>query len=173
MVSADRADAAESLRVVAGVLFARGRVLVGRRRADTRHSLQWEFPGGKVEPGEDARAALVRELREELGVETVVGDTLRVTRHRYPGGPSVEIAFLQVRAIDRAPTNQAFADLCWIPIESLNKLDFLEGDREFVSALEAGAVVPAVTAYQARSEASHGSCCTPVDFSKTFAAKAV
>ena len=137
------------LSVVAGVLFVDGRVLVGQRRAGARHSLKWEFPGGKVEPGEDARRALMRELREELGVEATVGDVLWVAAHRYPGEPSVEISFLQAREIDCAPSNRAFADLRWVPIEGLHELNFLEGDRDFVSALQAGGVVPAPTAWRA------------------------
>jgi 8-oxo-dGTP diphosphatase len=151
------------LTVVAGVLFVGGRVLVGQRRAGARHSFKWEFPGGKVEPGEDARRALMRELREELGVETTVGDVLWVAAHRYPGEPSVEISFLQGREIDRAPSNRAFADLRWVPIEGLHELDFLEGDRDFVSALQAGGVVPAATAWRARTDGDPDACTTTMD----------
>ena len=93
----------------------------------------------------------MRELREELGVETTVGDVLWVAAHRYPGEPSVEISFIQAREIDCAPSNRAFADLRWVPIEGLHELDFLEGDRDFVSALQAGGVVPAATAWRARA----------------------
>jgi 8-oxo-dGTP diphosphatase len=134
------------LAVVAGVLFADGRVLVCQRLADGPHSLKWEFPGGKVEPGEDVRAGLARELREELGIETTVGDVLQVTAHRYPGGPSVQISFVEASEIDCAPSNSAFADVRWVAVEDLHELDFIEGDRDFVSALQRGAVVPAVTA---------------------------
>ena len=151
------------LTVVAGVLFVDGRVLVGQRRAGARHSLKWEFPGGKVEPGEDSRRALVRELREELGVETTVGDVLWVAAHRYPGEPSVEISFLQAREIDCAPSNRAFADLRWVPIEGLHRLDFLEGDRDFVSALQARGVVPAATAWRARTDRDPDACTTTMD----------
>jgi 8-oxo-dGTP diphosphatase len=133
------------LSVAAGVLFVGDRILVGQRLAAARHPLQWEFPGGKIEAGESAAAALVRELREELAVEATAGRPLWVTRHRYPQGPSVEITFLQAAAIDREPTNLAFADLRWVPIAALAELDLLEGDREFVRALRSGAVAPAPT----------------------------
>jgi 8-oxo-dGTP diphosphatase len=142
------------LTVVAGVIFVDGRVLVGQRHAGGRHSLKWEFPGGKVEPGEDAGAGLVRELREELGVEAKAGRVLQVTAHRYPGGPSVEISFVSVSEIQWAPSNRAFADMRWAPLDSLHELDFVEADRDFVNALQTGSVVPATTTWRARTEAN-------------------
>jgi 8-oxo-dGTP pyrophosphatase MutT (NUDIX family) len=87
----------------------------------------------------------VRELREELGVEAVVGATLRTTRHRYPDGRHVEIAFAQVSSIDRAPTNIVFAALRWVPIPELGSVDFLDGDHAFVRDLVDGRIRPAET----------------------------
>ena len=133
-------DPSRPLRVAAGVLFMEGRVLVGQRPAGGRHSLKWEFPGGKAEPGENSHEGLTRELREELGVEATVGDLLQVTAHEYPKGPSVEISFFQVNSIDSPPTNRVFADLRWVPLEDLKDFDFCEADRTFVSALGTGAI---------------------------------
>jgi 8-oxo-dGTP diphosphatase len=71
--------------VVAGLIVgADGRVLISQRRADQSLPLQWEFPGGKVEPGEAPAAALARELREELGAEAEVGRIWDVLFHAYP-----------------------------------------------------------------------------------------
>ena len=56
--------------VVAGVLIRDNRILICQRRADQAHALKWEFPGGKLEAGESPEQALVRELREELGIES-------------------------------------------------------------------------------------------------------
>jgi 8-oxo-dGTP diphosphatase len=131
--------------VVAGIVYVGGRALACQRLATSRHPLKWEFPGGKVEPGEDARAALARELREELGVEATVGEALWTTTHRYPGGPAVEITFFHVTSIDREPENRAFAALRWVAPAALHAVDFLDGDREFVDALGAGAVPLAAT----------------------------
>src|SRR5579864_7975777 len=69
--------------VAAGVVCERGRVLLSRRKTGTHLAGLWEFPGGKVEDGEDPRAALRRELEEELGVLVRVGEILDVTFHRY------------------------------------------------------------------------------------------
>src|SRR3974377_107901 len=77
-----------SLIVVAGVLHRDGMVLIGKRMAGARHALKWEFPGGKVEAGETPKQALVRELREELGIEAVVGPEIaryeQASRRRAP-----------------------------------------------------------------------------------------
>ena len=69
--------------VAAGIVIENGKVLLARRKADAHLPGLWEFPGGKVEPGEDPRAALVRELEEELGIQTLAGEILDVTFHRY------------------------------------------------------------------------------------------
>lgn len=70
--------------VAAAVVIERGRVLLTQRKSGTHLAGAWEFPGGKVEPGEDPRDALIRELREEIAVEVTVGDVVEVTFHRYP-----------------------------------------------------------------------------------------
>jgi 8-oxo-dGTP diphosphatase len=70
--------------VSAAVIVDRGRVLLTQRKSGTHLAGAWEFPGGKVEPDEDPRDALVRELREEIGVTAEVGDIVEVTFHRYP-----------------------------------------------------------------------------------------
>jgi len=127
--------------VAAGVLCAAGRVLAGRRRATDRHPLAWELPGGKLEIGEDPRAALVRELREELDVAATVGRVLHRVGHRYDDR-FIDITFLEVTAIDRAPANRVFAELRWIPVEELEAVDFLAADRDFIAALRAREIVP-------------------------------
>ena len=69
--------------VTAGVVLENGRVLLTQRKVGAHLEGMWEFPGGKVEAGEDPRDALVRELREELGIDVVVGEAVDVTFHRY------------------------------------------------------------------------------------------
>ena len=70
--------------VVAALIRDGRRVLMSRRRADQPMPLLWEFPGGKIEPGESPQAALVREVREELGCELTVGGIHDVVFHAYP-----------------------------------------------------------------------------------------
>jgi len=69
--------------VTAAVIIEEGRVLLTQRKTGTHLAGAWEFPGGKVEAGEDPREALVRELREELGIEATAGEVVDVTFHRY------------------------------------------------------------------------------------------
>lgn len=72
-----------TLVVAAAVIIEDGRVLLTQRKSGAHLAGAWEFPGGKVEAGEDPRDALARELREELGIEAEAGEVLDVTFHRY------------------------------------------------------------------------------------------
>src|ERR1019366_7202176 len=71
------------LTVVAALIVRDSKLLVCQRRRDDSHGLQWEFPGGKVEPGESLVQALARELREELGIDATIGKEIYRARHRY------------------------------------------------------------------------------------------
>ena len=89
------------VEVVAAVMMRDGKILIGQRKRGGRHPLKWEFPGGKVEPGEDPRAALARELREELDVEAVIGEEMDSYEVGYGDGFRVAAAFLPRRASSR------------------------------------------------------------------------
>jgi 8-oxo-dGTP diphosphatase len=113
-------------------LTRNGRVLVCRRAADQAHPLEWEFPGGKVEPGEDPRAALARELGEELGIRARVGAEMARYPYRYPGRPPILLVFYRVDGWDGEPRNLVFAGLEWAAPAQLETYDFLAGDVEFL-----------------------------------------
>jgi 8-oxo-dGTP diphosphatase len=100
--------------VAAAVLVEDGRVLLTQRKKGTHLASAWEFPGGKVEPGEDPRDALVRELREEIGVEVAVGEPVEVTFHRYPE-KSVLLLFFATRRLEGSPDPRPLdvADVRW------------------------------------------------------------
>jgi 8-oxo-dGTP diphosphatase len=91
--------------VSAAVLIEQGRVLLTQRKSGTHLAGAWEFPGGKVEPDEDPKAALVRELREEIGVDAEVGDIVEVTFHRYPS-KSVLLLFYEAKLAPNSPRPQ-------------------------------------------------------------------
>jgi 8-oxo-dGTP diphosphatase len=122
-----------SLDVVAGVIMRDGRILIGQRKRGGRHPLKWEFPGGKVEPGEDARAALARELREELSVEAVIGEEMDSYEVRYGDGFRALLHFFRVTHIQGEPRNLDFEQIVWERPERLPDYDFLEGDVSFVA----------------------------------------
>jgi 8-oxo-dGTP diphosphatase len=126
------------LLVSAAIIHRGGRVLVGQRRKADRHSLKWEFPGGKVEPGETPQQALVRELREELHIEARVGTELARYEHDYPSGSRVHLLFFSVDGFDGEPEAQVFEQIRWADVRELPDFDFLEGDFDFVRRLARG-----------------------------------
>ena len=130
------------LAVVAGLILRDSRILVCQRRRDDSHPLQWEFPGGKVEPGEIPQEALVRELREELGVEATIGRELFRTRHRYrESGQTLEIIFFQASVDPSASLqNLVFEQFQWADPSALPNYDFLQADEQFVALLATGAI---------------------------------
>ena len=102
------------IRVVAGLIERKGRLLICQRRRGGVFPLQWEFPGGKLRAGETPRAGLARELREELGVTARIGAEVYRTRHRYREfSSSLQICFFAVREISRAPRNVVFERILW------------------------------------------------------------
>lgn len=116
--------------VVAAVIEHDGRILIGQRRSSDPHPLKWEFPGGKVEPSETAEEALIRELREELGIEAIIGPEM--ARYDRPG---IELVFYRIAAFTGKPVNFAFEQTVWEAPSNLAGYDFLEGDVEFVAQL--------------------------------------
>lgn len=123
--------------VVAAVIEREGRILICQRRTG-RHAHKWEFPGGKVEPGEDSRSALVRELREELQIEATIGAELHTATVRYPASPPIRLQFFLVTEFSGEPVNLEFEQILWEDPRKLAGYDFLEGDIEFVKKLAAG-----------------------------------
>ncbi len=128
-----------SLRFVAAALIVRDdEVLIGQRRADQPMASLWEFPGGKIEPGETPQQALVRELGEELGIEAEVGPAVIRIRHNYRHGGAVDLQFFTVRAFSGDIANQIYQQVRWVKLQDLPSYDFLAADRGLVKDLAAG-----------------------------------
>jgi len=123
------------VEVVAAVMIRDGRILIGQRKRGGRHPLKWEFPGGKVEPGEDPRAALARELREELNVDAVIGEELDSYEVHYGDGFRLMLHFYRVTQFHGEACNLDFEQTVWAKPEQLPEFDFLEGDLTFVSKI--------------------------------------
>ena len=124
--------------VVAGLLFEEGRLLTCQRRADGAFPLEWEFPGGKIEPGEEAAVALLRELREELGIESKEVREVLTHTHHYAGFSTVKLKFFHVPRYSGQLVNRVFEQICWVTADELVQLNFLEGDRPVVEWLTSG-----------------------------------
>jgi 8-oxo-dGTP diphosphatase len=128
--------------VVAGLVVREGRVLISQRRADQSLPLQWELPGGKVEPGEAPVAAVARELREELGIEVAVGRIWDVLFHAYPAFDLVMLVYT-CRLVAGEPRPVEVADLAWATPGELPGFDILPADRPLVDRLVAEGLPPA------------------------------
>jgi 8-oxo-dGTP diphosphatase len=141
------------VQVVAGVLERDGRLLICQRHARDRYALKWEFPGGKVEPGEDPRAALARELKEELAIEAAVGEELLRYEYCYPQRTPILLMFFRVEGYQGELRNRQFAAVEWETPARLAEYDFVEGDRQFVARLAGGEVATRGTSPRAGSAA--------------------
>ncbi len=127
-MSEPRVEASDVIPVVAAIVRRDGRVLLAQRPEHKRHGSMWEFPGGKVRPGESIHDALDRELREELGVEvTRVGATVQAVHD--PGSP-FEIRFVEVE-IEGVPRALEHIALRWARIDELSGIPLAPADRRF------------------------------------------
>jgi len=121
--------------VVAGVIRREdGRLLITQRLADDTLGGYWEFPGGKVDAGEELKAALQRELREELGVKAEIGAEIHRIVHAYPDR-DVRLYFFDARIVSGEPQKIEVADLRWVTLDELMDYQFPEADLPLLRQL--------------------------------------
>lgn len=119
-------------QVVAAIFENNGRILICQRTPGQSHPLKWEFPGGKVEPGESPEQGLARELEEELAVTGARGEEMERYQFTYPGKAPIELIFYRVIEYAGEPRNLIFHDMRWEARADLTAFDFVEGDRDFL-----------------------------------------
>ena len=127
--------------VVAALIVQQSKLLICQRTRHQAMPLKWEFPGGKVETGEQPTDALRRELEEELGINAQIGDEVERLRYSYKGGLEVELRFFLVSEFAGEIDNRIFRDVRWVERQELPGYDFLEADRELVTAIAAGRIL--------------------------------
>jgi 8-oxo-dGTP diphosphatase len=120
--------------VAAGLVFQNGRLLIAQRRKGDHLGELWEFPGGKIEPGETAPEALRRELREELEIEVVVGDLLADVSHDYPQR-RVRVSFYRCRPHAGVPRARGCEAFVWVTPQGLEDFEFPPADQEVLAML--------------------------------------
>jgi len=120
------------VEVVAAIIERDGGVLICQRQPGQSHPLQWEFPGGKVEPGETPPQALAREIEEELGIRSAAGDEIARYEFTYPGKQPITLIFFRVASFLGEPRNLIFHEMRWEPRRNLARFDFVEGDLKFL-----------------------------------------
>jgi 8-oxo-dGTP diphosphatase len=120
--------------VAAALYDAHGALLIAQRPAGKHMAGRWEFPGGKVGRGEEEYAALVRELREELGIEVRAARAGMRLQHAYPDR-TVELSLWIVESYHGVPQSREGQAMRWVAPQRLSSEDILEADRPFIAAL--------------------------------------
>lgn len=125
------------IHVVAGALFdTQGRILIAQRPPGKHMAGGWEFPGGKLEPEEQALAGLKRELQEELGVDVIDATPLIAYEHGYTDRRVLLDLWLVSRYIGE-PRSVEGQPLQWVTLDELETVGLLEADRPMIPALRA------------------------------------
>ncbi len=128
------AEQLKTVEVVAGLVMEGGRVLA-TQCAPHKHGGGWEFPGGKLEPGEQPQEAVVRELAEELDVCVEAGELLCTVEWDYPTF-HLRMYCLECRLVSGTIRLREHADARWLSADELHSVDWLPADVEVLAALE-------------------------------------
>ena len=125
-------------QVVAALMLRGEEILCCQRTEYQALPLKWEFPGGKIEPGEEPPQALRRELDEELGICAEIGSKVTQLQHHYQNGNAVELHFFIVEQYEGELQNRIFREIRWVNRRDLPSLDFLDADRSLVQQIAEG-----------------------------------
>ncbi|MBR2999940.1 MAG: (deoxy)nucleoside triphosphate pyrophosphohydrolase [Oscillospiraceae bacterium] len=126
----------KKIPVVAAVIRREGKILATQRGYGPQKD-GWEFPGGKVESGEDPREALVREIREELRVDIVPGVEIGVVEHEYPN-ISIRMQCFWAEIREGSPVLTEHENAKWISADELEQVDWLPADRKILPIIKEG-----------------------------------
>jgi mutator protein MutT len=125
---------ASVIDVAAGLVFRNGKLLITKRYDDAHLGGMWEFPGGKREPNETFEQCVVRELREELGIEVHVGNLIESVTHEYPG-KTVHLKFFLCDWHKNEPQALGCSECKWVTADELKGHEFPEADAHLLERL--------------------------------------
>ena len=126
-----------AVEVVAALIWQGDRFLICQRPAHKARGLLWEFVGGKVEPGESKPQALIRECREELGVQLTVGPVFMALTHAYPD-LTVHLTLFEAAIAAGTPQKLEHADIRWIRPDEIPQYPFCPADEAILQKLRRG-----------------------------------
>lgn len=125
------------VQVTAGLVQYNARILIGQRAANRRFAGKWEFPGGKIDPGETPQQSLQRELSEELGLETRIGDLFSDTLYVHEAGKIRQYTFwVELTAPPVAVQFEEHQAIAWIKLEELSQYEFAGADLSVIELLK-------------------------------------
>ena len=122
-------------QVVAALIWRGDHFLACQRPAHKARGLLWEFVGGKVEPGESKKAALIRECQEELGITITVGDVFMELVHEYPD-LTVELTLFHAQIAEGEPQKLEHHDIRWITVDEIDDYVFCPADKDILKRLK-------------------------------------
>lgn len=126
------------VHAVAGILLDEGRVLLTQRAEGQSFPRMWEFPGGKVEPGESPEEALIREFHEEVGITIAAPVPYDRIHYRGPGGRDITVDFFRVGSFRGVPRALEVAAVAWVALGDLAEVDFIPANELIVRRLTDG-----------------------------------
>ena len=127
------------IKVTAAILEKDGRIIIAQRKSSDRLSGKWEFPGGKIEPGETPEACLARELKEEFEIDVTIGEHLGSNIHHYDH-ISIELMAYRASWVGGAITMNDHKAYRWVTVDQLAEFDFAPADVPFVEMLRRGQI---------------------------------
>ncbi len=127
-------DPHPSINVVAAIIRQDDKILIAQRFDDAHQGGKWEFPGGKVEKGESLEVALIREIKEELGISIRVVKLTDEITHTYPDR-IINLHFYESEILEGVPSAIECADIKWVKVKDLNLFEFPPADLELIKNL--------------------------------------
>lgn len=126
----------EPMIVTAAIIEDEGKYLITQRLEGSHNGLRWEFPGGKLDFGEDPRECLEREIQEELGIKIRAGDLFEYSSHVYNEEKHVLLLGINCEYISGEIKKHEINDYAWVELKDMNKYDITEADITFVKKLQ-------------------------------------